>query len=187
METTFFNGSRTRWTYNNVEKFAIDVSTDSILRIGSGSPTSAQVNVTQPTADKEILRLETQKTGDDPNYYIIQNAVNTTDATVTTASTIAITASKTYVIETRCTARRTGGAGGAAEDAAGYIFRGTYKTVAGTVTLVGALNADYTAEDQAAWACTQVINGTNVEVRVTGAANNNVTWHVTSTVSDGGA
>jgi hypothetical protein len=152
------------------------------MSVGNTSP-EAPLHVTQATAGSEVFRLDTTATNDDPNYKVFQNRVATTDATVTTLQTIAITASNTYQIEARVQARRTGGTSGTAEDGASYVVRGTYKTVAGTVTLIGAVTADYTAEDQAAWDATLTISGTNVLVRVTGAANNNVTWHSTTIVS----
>lgn len=148
------------------------------------STPAARFHVTEPTAGNEAFRIETTATNDDPNYKVYQNRVATTDATVTTLQTIAITASNTYQIEARVQARRTGGTSGTAEDAASYVVRGTYKTVTGAVTLVGAVTADYTAEDQAGWDATLTISGTNVLVQVTGAANNNVTWHGTTIVSN---
>lgn len=103
--------------------------------------------------------------------------VNTTDATQTTLATIPITASRTYMIEARVAARRTGGSAGTADDGASYCRRGTYTTKSGTVTLMGSVQTIGTdAEDQAAWDVTLSISTTNVLVRVTGAANNNVTW-----------
>ncbi len=78
------------------------------------------------------------------------------------------------------TARRTGGSSGTAEDGAGYKIQGTYKKVSGTTaTLIGAVNAAYTAESQSAWDATFTVSSGNVLLRVTGAANNNVTWHST--------
>ena len=156
---------------------------DGDLAVGVGANPSARLHVLEDTAGAEVLRLETVATNDDPTYRVLQARVATTDATATTLQTIAITASNTYLIETRVLARRTGGAGGTAEDGAGYVVRGTYKTVAGTVTLIGAILADYTAEDQVLWDATLVISGTNVIVQVTGAALNNVTWHATTVVS----
>ncbi len=103
--------------------------------------------------------------------------VNTTDATQTTLFSVPITASRTYLIEARVTARRTGGASGTADDGASYVRRGTYTTKSGTVTLMGAVQTIGTdAEDQAAWDVTLDISTTNVRVRVTGAASNDVTW-----------
>lgn len=103
--------------------------------------------------------------------------VNTTDATVTTLTTIAISASYTYLIDAIVVARRTGGASGTADDGASYHRRATYTTKAGTVTLMGSVQTIGTdAEDQAGWDVTLDISTTNVRARVTGAASNNITW-----------
>lgn len=107
----------------------------------------------------------------------ILKSVNTTDGTQTTLATIAITSGYTYLIESRVTARRTGGSSGTADDGASYVRRGTYTTKSSTVTLMGSVQTLGTdAEDQAGWDVTLSISSTNVLVRVTGAANNNVTW-----------
>jgi hypothetical protein len=115
------------------------------------------------------------------SYRLKQGTVNTTDATVTTVQTIATASNKSYMIEARVTARRTGGAGGAAGDSAAYIVRTMVKNVAGTLTLSG-LATDFSSEDQAAWDATLTVSGTNILVRVTGAANNNITWNSTTVI-----
>jgi hypothetical protein len=104
-------------------------------------------------------------------------SVTTTDATVTTVDTIPITASSTYLIQTRIVGRRTGGVSGTADDGCSYVRRGTYTTKAGTVTLMGAVETIGTdREDQAGFDATLTISSTNVLVRVTGAASNNMSW-----------
>jgi len=105
------------------------------------------------------------------------HSVTTTNATTATAATIAIASGNTYLIEARIVARRTGGSSGTADDGATYVRRGTYTTKSGTVTLMGSVQTIGTdAEDQAGWDATLDISGTNVLVRVTGAANNDITW-----------
>lgn len=106
----------------------------------------------------------------------VTGTVSTTDATVTTINTIAIPGSTTVMLEAYVWARRTGGSSGTAEDGAAYIVRATYKNVAGTATLIGSVQANYTAEDQAGWTATFSVSSGNVLLRVTGAANNNVSW-----------
>ncbi len=103
--------------------------------------------------------------------------VSTTDATVTTIDTVPIVADRTYFLESHIVARRTGGSGGTADDGAAYMLHGAFNTVSGTVGSVGSSTKTYTAEDQAGWDVTHVISGTNVLIRVTGAVNNNVSWH----------
>jgi hypothetical protein len=74
-------------------------------------------------------------------------------------------------------ARRTGGSAGTAEDGAGYQLNGVFKNVAGTATLIGQA-VSITHESQAAWTVDYNGSGGNVLVRVHGAANNDITWHM---------
>lgn len=147
----------------------------------------ATVHVTQATVGNEILRLDSTATNDDPVDKWYHGRAATTDATTTTINTIAISANNTYLIEARVRARRTGGTAGTADDAAAYIVRGTYKTAAGAVTLVGALTAEYTAEDVAGYDATLAISATNVLVRVTGVLDTQITWHSTVHVENVGS
>jgi len=132
----------------------------------------------QATLGNLVSQISSVAANDDPQENIYQNRVTTTNATQTTLHTIPIVASNTYKIRAEVTARRTGGSAGTADDAAAYEFVGTYKTAAGVVTLIGAVTALYTAESQAGWDATFTISGTNVLVRVTGATNNNIVWHL---------
>lgn len=143
---------------------------------------STQAHIVQPTVGNDVLQLISTATNDDPVERVLQGRAATTDATVTTLATIAIPASTTVHIEAHVIARRTGGTLGTADDGAGYILDGTYKTAAGTVTLIGALALPYTAEDQVLWDATLTISGTNVLVSVTGATSNNITWHCTARI-----
>lgn len=106
-----------------------------------------------------------------------QYKTTTTDATVTTLATIPIAASRTYLLEGYITARRTGGVAGTADDGATYVIRAMVTTKAGTVTVNTTGLTQDAAEDQAAWACVFAVSGTDVLVRVTGAADNNVSWY----------
>ncbi len=115
------------------------------------------------------------------NYAVTQGTVNTTDATVTAAQTIAIPTTKTVLLEARVVARRTGGASGTTGDSAGYVRIATVKNIAGTVSIVSPPpQTSFTAEDQVAWNATMAVSGTNIVVNVTGAAGNNITWDVTT-------
>ncbi len=138
--------------------------------------------IQQPILGTEVQRLETVATNDDPRESVYQHRAATTDASDTRVLTIPIAADTTYMITVYVTARRTGGAAGTADDGAGYIISGVYTTKAGVVTLMGAVDATLTREDQAAWVSTLVINGANVQVQVIGVVNNNITWHVTARV-----
>lgn len=134
----------------------------------------------QRSLGNPIQLIRSVATNDDPTETVYQNRVVTTNATVTTLHTFTIPASTTYMIEIKVQARRTGGVSGSAEDGAGYIRRATIKNVAGTATIIGSVQDDYTAEDQAAWDCTIDVTGATARARVTGAASNNITWHMTA-------
>ena len=107
-------------------------------------------------------------------------SVRTTNATVTTAQTLNIPDNSITMVEAHIIGQRTGGSSGAAGDGAGYIRYATYKrTGGGAPTLIGSVTDVYTAESQAGWDCSLDVSGNTVRVRVTGAANNNVTWNST--------
>lgn len=156
-----------------------DFTVTSTAMIGAALAASATAHVQQATLGNEVFRVESVATNDDPSERVFQNRAATTDATVTTLHTVTIPASTTVHVEARVIARRTGGTAGTAEDAAGYIIQGTFKNVAGAATLVGATTIDHVAEDQPAWDAALTASGATVLVRVTGAANNNITWHCT--------
>lgn len=138
--------------------------------------------INQATAGSAVTTLQSTATNDDPAEIVYQNRVATTDATVTTLHTFTIPASTTYMVEVRVTARRTGGTAGTTEDGAGYSRVATIKNAAGTATIIGAVATPWTMEDQAGWDCTIDVTGATARVRVTGAVDNNVTWHMTARV-----
>lgn len=164
-------------TTTNDERFRI--SDSGRVRIhGSvaGDPT-ARLEVQEETLGNEVFRLTSEATNDDPQWRVHQNRQVTTNATVTTLHTVAIPASTTVALRAIVVARRTGGAAGTAEDGARYELKGVYKNVAGTATLIGTVTklAD---EDQAAWDTNFTPSGGNVLIEVTGAVDNNITWHL---------
>lgn len=133
-------------------------------------------------SQKTLLQAEDPKIYDEEVRLSIGDTVvgriNTTDATVTTLLSIPLRPSATTLLRVLVWARRTGGSSGTAEDGAGYVLYGVYKVVAGVGTAVGGATPtlDFGAEDQAGWNATLTLSGQNVLVRVTGAANNNITW-----------
>lgn len=131
-----------------------------------------------------ITLKDTQLSGNTSNYANLSIAtgdidrdqtIATTNATVTTLSTIPIPATTTTAITGYVTARRTGGAAGTAEDGALYRVEAVYKDVAGTPTSIGSA-VTVIGESQAGWDVTLAVSGTNVLVQVTGAVNNNISW-----------
>lgn len=147
-----------------------------------GTTAAARWHVIENTLGDPVQILQSTATNDDPKETVYQGRAATTNNTVTTLLTLTVPASTTYMVEAMVVARRTGGSSGTAEDGAGYVVRATVKNVAGTATLIGAVSATYTAEDQAGWDATLDVTGTTVRVRVTGATNNNITWHCTARV-----
>lgn len=122
---------------------------------------------------------------DEPNYYIILNTdgdfakiksgetkeVQTTDATVTSLATLATTDDYTYIITAEVQgAVNTGG------NTAGYGRAATFKNVAGTLSQVGSTTALWTHEDAAGWDCDIDADGTDIRIRVTGAAATTIDW-----------
>lgn len=129
-------------------------------------------------ASEIVLAMSASPTAPIETTY--QNYVNTTNATATLLHTFTVPASTTLGIEVVVVARRTGGAAGAAEDGAGYDMKAAYKNAAGTATLIGAGIKNVWGEDQAGWDISFVVSTNTVRLEVTGAANNNVTWHMTA-------
>lgn len=103
----------------------------------------------------------------------------TTNNTQATLATITVDASTTTLIEAKVTARRTGGSAGAPDDGAGYVITAAIRNTGGTAAIIGSVNADFTAEDQAGWDATIDVTGATARIRVTGATNNNIDWSAT--------
>ena len=91
-------------------------------------------------------------------------------------SSIAIPTDTTVLVEIRIVGKRTGGTAGTTGDSATYMRYAKVKNVGGTLTL-GTINSVYTYEDQVIWDATLVINGTNLDIQIIGATNNNITWN----------
>lgn len=109
-------------------------------------------------------------------------SVATTDATSTTVLTYPTASNKSYQLFVRITGRRTGGSSGAAGDSAAFRLGAAFKNVAGTLSQVGSDNLTVVGRDQAAWTAQTAVSGTNVLVKVSGAANNNVSWSLVGTM-----
>lgn len=111
-----------------------------------------------------------------PSFHApISGTVSTTDATVTTISTVAVPTDAAMAISAVIAGRRTGGAAGSAGDSAGYVLNGAVKNIAGTVSIV-AQSLTFAGEDQAGWTAALVVSGTDILIRVTGAVDNNISW-----------
>jgi hypothetical protein len=100
--------------------------------------------------------------------------VNTTDATETTAATIATKSDRAYHVRGVIVAVDTADF----NEVASYEVRGTFKNDNGTLSLVGSVTADHTGESTGGWAATLDASGTDIRARVTGAAATTITWLV---------
>jgi hypothetical protein len=127
----------------------------------------------------ELITFTAVYSGDVP---IQTGTVSTTDATVTTILTIPITTNSQTTFQVTVAARRTGGSSGAAADGASYIRGVSVKDNAGTPTIIGSSAMMTDQESQAGWDVTFDISTTNLRIRVTGAANNNIDWKATARI-----
>ncbi len=134
---------------------------------------------TAATSGDTLQTLKTTATNDDPTEIVRQYRVATTDATPTALATVALTAFKTTQFQCFVTARRTGGVAGTAEDGAGYNVQVAYKVVGSTATEIAAETLAVIGEDQAGWTIAWAGSSQNAVLSVTGAVDNNVTWHAT--------
>jgi hypothetical protein len=148
--------------------------------IVAGNPTTvtAKFQALQPTLGSEVIRLESVATNDDVVEVTYQNRAATTNNTATALHTLATASNFSYALEATVLARRTGGTAGAVGDTARYKILACYKNIAGVVTIVGVVNRTID-ENVAGYDANFAINGTNIETRVTGVNNTNITWHVT--------
>ena len=94
---------------------------------------------------------------------------STTNATVTTIDTVPVSVNKGLLIKAKVI-----GIKDDFTEKGGFEVQAAYANNAGTVTLQGITNIFKQA--QAGWAVTFVISGTNVLIRVTGAAATNISW-----------
>lgn len=146
--------------------------------IGINIPT-AKLHVVQTGVTSPVQRLSSTATNDDPTEITLQSRVATTNATVTTLGTIASATGYSYLIKTKIVARRTGGTGGTAGDYATYEITASANNEAGTLN-IDATTTTVVWEDQAGWDAIIDASGTDIRIRVTGAASNNITWHATT-------
>jgi hypothetical protein len=176
--------TKTSTTSGAGHDLALLIDENSRIRIqkNNNAAASAKLHIVEDTLGSEVHRIETIADNDDVSEKVFQGRAATTDATATTILTLATITDSVKMIEVRVAARRTGGTGGTAGDVGSYIKKATFKNVGGAVSQVGSTTDDHVAESQAGWDVAFSVSGTNVLVQVTGAADNNVTWHATARV-----
>lgn len=151
-------------------------NTNSRLGIGTNAP-ARHLDVNGSSFFRGSMRY-VDAGATNANWEMFQAQTTTTDATATTLQSITVPTDSAFLLIAKVVGRRTGGTGGANGDAATYIRTARYKNVGGTVTIHN-LQTDFTSEDQLFWNSTLDVSGTSARIRVTGAANNNITWTVT--------
>lgn len=150
--------------------------TNNRLGIGNAAP-ARQLDVTGSSVFHGAIRYA-DAGASNANWELFQAQVATTDATATTLTSVTVPTDSVIYIKAKMVGRRTGGSAGSNGDSAVYERSAKFKNVGGTVTMQN-LQTDYTAEDQLFWNGTMDVSGTSARMRVTGAANNNITWTVT--------
>jgi len=178
------SGAVVRALIDNAGKFYVGATAAGALASidQTGNIVAATATLTQATVGNTVMQLTSTATGDDPTELVRQFRGTTTNGTATAAPGIGSftpTAGTQTTVQAVVTARRTGGTAGTTNDGAGYVLYATFRvTPAGTVTSTG---TSYTTigEHQAGWDAQLKTDGTVIYVEVTGALNNNVTWHAT--------
>lgn len=98
-------------------------------------------------------------------------STTTTDATPSVIGSVAVPTDHSALIEARITGLRQSGAGSAL-DSAYYIVRARAVNVAGTVSIYHILKEE--SEDLQAWDADLVVNGSKIDVQVTGAGSTTI-------------
>lgn len=110
----------------------------------------------------------------------VVSTVTTTDATVTTLATITIADDTVVKIEVDAVARRTDAAARAGYRRAVLVFR----EAAGSATIQGPVDSDFTRESTGAWNLTIDVTGNDARIRVTGVASQTINWKSTHRILD---
>lgn len=151
-------------------------NTNKRLGLGNAAP-ARQLDVTGTSVFRGAIRYADAGAAN-ANWEMFQAQVATTNATVTTLTSITVPTDSVIYLKVKILARRTGGSSGTNGDAAVYERIARFKNVGGTVTIHN-LQTEFTSEDQLGWNSTLDVSGTSARIQVTGAANNNINWTTT--------
>jgi hypothetical protein len=109
---------------------------------------------------------------------MIRSTVTTTDASETTIESRTLTEGKAYIVEAHIVACQ-----GADLNRAAYVRRAcVYRASGGSAALQGSVQDGLTIESESAWDVDIDVNGNDVRVRVTGAAEMTVVWACTLSI-----
>jgi len=177
-QVPYFNatGQLTSEVGTGTNSFTWD-ATNNRLGISTASP-ARTLDVGGSSIFRGDLRVED---ANGVNFEIRQASTTTSTSATSAIQTLATTADTVMLVETRVVARRTAGSAGATNDSSTYIRTVRVKNNGGTVT-IHSVDSMYTSEDQTGWNVTFSPAGSNLEVRVTGATNNTITWHATTKI-----
>lgn len=171
---------------NAIETFAIisvNQTANSYLagKLGIGvADFDAKLEILQEDLGSSGFYLSSVSTDDYPDFSIEQNKVYTTDDTTTTIHSIQLLDSTIYLIEARIVARRTGGIAGSTNDGAAYKISGAFKGLTSlTSGQIGSTCVDCIFEDQAGWNADFSLSGSTLNIDVTGAIDNDISWVIT--------
>lgn len=148
---------------------------------GLNIDTSKGVNISQNTLNQPVQTLTSETTNDNPIESIYQGRVGTTNNTPTILHTFTIPASTTYAIDAVIIARRTGGTSGTAENGGRVHIEAVYNNIGGNATVIGTVSK-LTSFNDISWNADITTSGNQINIIVTGALNNNITWHHTTRV-----
>jgi len=98
--------------------------------------------------------------------------VQTTDATVTTLTSLTLEDENVYHVKVKATAVQSDGANRASYEKIITVFR----TAAGSATIQGAITIIHEIESNASWDLTLDVSGNDLRVRVTGIAATTIEW-----------
>jgi len=141
-------------------------------------------NTYGPLGLVDVMRIAspaTQGGTDDILERTVQGQVNTTGATTTALLSYGLTTNKTHNLDVVITWRRTGGTAGATNDGGALRCIFVLKFDGTTATQIGSTQVLYNVGSQVVPTPTLSAAFLGLQsVRVTGIANNNITWHATA-------
>jgi hypothetical protein len=104
----------------------------------------------------------------------------TSDGAYHVAETIAVPDDTIYLLEVAAVARRTDFPG-----RGGYLRKAVvYREGGGNATLQGVVNSPFTRETTSAWDVTVDVSGTDIQIKVRGAAGQTVNWRFAYTLEE---
>jgi len=109
--------------------------------------------------------------------------LNTTDATQTVAATIPTFTDRAYLVTAKVLATETVDH----DEVGSYVMVGLFKNDGGTLTQVGSTTDLSVIESTAGWAVAFAVSGTDIQIKVTGAAATVMSWLVDAEVKNLGS